>query len=263
MYDMTKQASTGQPASSGLVWLREIGNAVVDLIFPPSCVSCHRLGAWLCSDCLDEIEIIQPPVCYRCGMPLDGQGTTSTTRGANAWRTCIRCRDRESQLDGRYAYGFHAGPLRQAIHQFKYEGLRALAVPLGQLMAQGWTTLHPTDDDTDVIVPVPLHRSRQRKRGYNQAALLARQLGTEIHRPVVENVLIRVKATAPQVDLNAEERQANVSNAFKTTNSSLTGKRVLLVDDVCTTGSTLEAASIALRDAQASSVWAYTLARAR
>jgi ComF family protein len=263
MVDMTKQASTGQLTLSRLAWFREIGNAVVDLFFPPSCVSCHRLGAWLCKDCLDEIEVIQPPVCFRCGLPLEGQKATAISRSTEAQHVCPRCRGRQSQLDGLYAYGFHAGPLRQAIHQLKYEGLRALATPLGRLMAQGWPRVQASNADIDVIVPVPLHRSRQRKRGYNQSALLARQLGSEIRRPVLENVLIRVKATTPQVDLNAEERQANVRNAFQTTDSSLAGKHVLLVDDVCTTGSTLEAAGHALRAAQASSVWAYTLARAR
>jgi ComF family protein len=260
---MTNQASAGQPSSSGLVWLREIGNSVVDLLFPPCCVNCHQFGAWLCARCQGEIEAIQLPVCYRCGQPLDGQGTSPPMPALDASLSCKRCRDKKSQLDGLCAYGFHAGPLREAIHQLKYEGLRVLAVPLGKMMGQGWAALRPRDHDIDVVVPVPLHPTRQRQRGYNQAALLARQLGAEIGRPVVENILVRVKATTPQVDLNAEERQANVRNAFKTLDSSLTAKRVLLVDDVCTTGSTLEAACSALRDANASSVWAFTLARAR
>jgi ComF family protein len=177
--------------------------------------------------------------------------------------TCPRCRNSTPQLDGLCAYGFHAGPLREAIHELKYEGLRALASPLGKLMGQGWTRLKPQNHDIDVIVPVPLHASRLRERGYNQSALLARELGAEIDRRVVEDVLVRIKATVPQVDLNARERQENVRNAFQARNSSFAGRRVLLVDDVCTTGSTLEAACSALRDANALSVWAYTLARAR
>jgi ComF family protein len=263
MYDMTNPASTGQPSSSGLVWLKEIGSTVVDLLFPPRCVNCHRLGAWLCARCQDEIEMIQPPICYRCGVPLEGWETISSIPSGDASLTCARCQEGKSQLDGLRAYGFHAGPLRQAIHQLKYEDLRALASPLGKLMAVGWAALRPQNHNIDVIVPVPLHASRQRQRGYNQAALLARELGAEIHHPVVENVLVRVKATAPQVDLNAAERQENVRDAFKAVNSGLAGKRVLLVDDVCTTGSTLEAACNALRHANALSVWAYTLARAR
>jgi ComF family protein len=257
---MTDQASAGQPSSSGLVWLKAIGSSIVDLLFPPRCVNCHRLGAWLCTNCQDEIEVIQPPVCHRCGIPLAGLRIAPSP---NMLPTCVRCREKESLLDSLCACAFHAEPLRLAIHQFKYEDLRALAAPLGKLMAQRWAVLRPRDHDIDVIVPVPLHVTRQRERGYNQAVLLARELGAEIHRPVIENVLVRVKATAPQVDLNAEERQTNVRNAFKTVNDNLAGKRVLLVDDVCTTGATLEAACSALRDGNALSVWAYTLARAR
>jgi ComF family protein len=130
-------------------------------------------------------------------------------------------------------------------------------------MAQGWAALQPQDPTIDVIVPVPLHSSRQRDRGYNQAALLAREVGIHLDLPVAENVLTRIKDTAPQIDLNAEERQANVHDAFQMVNTSLAEKRVLLIDDVCTTGSTLEAACRALRDGGVSFVWAYTLARAR
>jgi competence protein ComFC len=260
---MTNSASAGQSLSSGLVWLKGIGNTVVDLLFPPRCVYCHRLGAWLCTHCLDEIEAIRPPVCYRCGTPLDGQETPSPSPAGDASLTCVRCRNKASQLAGFFAYGFHAGPLRQAIHELKYEDLRALASPLGKLMGQGWTRLRPQNHDVDVVVPVPLHPTRLRRRGYNQAALLARELGAEIDRPVEENVLKRIKATAPQVDLNARERQENVRNAFEAVDASLAGKRVLLVDDVRTTGSTLESASSALLRANVSSVWAYTLARAR
>jgi ComF family protein len=260
---MTVQASTGRASSSSLVWLKKIGNAVVDLLFPPRCVTCHRLGAWLCAGCLDELEVIQPPICHQCGAPRGArEGTSRLTVGA-ALLSCDRCRGQTSQLDGRRAYAFHAGPLREAIHQLKYEDLRALAVPLGRLMAQGWDRLKPPDGNVDVVVPIPLHPIRQRKRGYNQAALLARELGTALGLAVVENALIRIKATAPQVELDAAARRANVRNAFQTIDTRLAGKRVLLVDDVCTTGSTLEAAGRALRDGKASFVWAYTLARAR
>jgi ComF family protein len=260
---MSNQASVGQPSPSGLVWLKEIGNAVVDLLFPPRCVTCHRLGAWLCTNCQDQIEIIWLPVCYRCGLPLEEAPSPSSGLSQKARYTCDRCQDKNSPLDGLCACAFHAGPLRQAIHQLKYEDVRALAAPLGRLMSQRWAALQPEDHDIDVIVPVPLHPTRQRKRGYNQAALLARELGAEFRLPVVENVLVRIKATAPQVDLGAKERQANVRDAFQVVNSNLAGKQVLLVDDVCTTGATLEAAGSALRDGNASSIWAYTLARAR
>lgn len=257
---MTIQTSTGfvQSAPRGAAWLDRAKTAIIDLLFPPHCVACHRPSAWLCSDCLQAIEAIQPPVCQRCGLFL---GDLQTADSSNS--ICKRCQRAPLQLDGLLAYAFHSGPLRQAIHQFKYEDLRSLAGLLGQLMAEGWMALAPRDLQPDVIVPVPLHPSRQKQRGYNQAALLAKELGSCLQRPVVDEVLVRIKATAPQVDLDAHERRVNVRNAFRCTDASLSGKHVLLIDDVCTTGSTLESACVALRETGTLSVWAYTLARAR
>ncbi len=130
-------------------------------------------------------------------------------------------------------------------------------------MAQGWMTLPPASVVPDAIVPVPLHASRERERGYNQAALLAHELGSRVSLPVVEGVLVRTRETIPQVGLDATERRANVLHAFNCSSTGLAGRRILLVDDVCTSGATLEAASDALREGGASSVWAYTLARAK
>lgn len=252
-----------------LAWLKGLGLAIVDLLFPPRCVACHRLGAWLCAKCLAEIDTIRPPVCQRCGLPLNEHyasppaGSPSIGESLGGALICDRCERQPSPLDGIRACAFHDGALRKAIHQFKYQDLRSLAGPLGKLMSQSWAEFFPTNHDIDVITPVPLHAARQRERGYNQAALLARKLGYDIQRPVVEDTLVRAKPTLPQINLTAQERRNNVRGAFQTVNSSLAGKRVLLVDDVYTTGSTLEAACQALRANDAASVWAYTLARAR
>lgn len=257
---MTIQTSSGftQTATAGAAWLDRAKTAIIDLLFPPYCVACHRPSAWLCDDCLLAIEAIQPPVCSRCGLPLGEPQTAGSSVSI-----CKRCQRTPLRLDRLLAYAFHSGPLRQAIHQFKYEDLRSLAGPLGELMLQGWAALASRDFLPDLIIPVPLHPSRQRQRGYNQAALLAQELGSGLRRPVVTEVLVRIKATAPQVDLDAKERRANVHNAFRCRDASLSGKRVLLIDDVCTTGSTLESACLALRETGTASVWAYTLARAR
>jgi ComF family protein len=175
---------------------------------------------------------------------------------------CAECQDVASSIDGIRAYAFHREQLREAIHQFKYEGLTALAPPLGALMTEGWESLAPEGVQIEVIVPVPLHPTRLRKRGYNQAALLAQELGRALERPVIEDVLARTKATVPQVGLSSRDRQANVEGAFTCADNRLAGNLVLLIDDVYTTGSTLEAAALALREGGAASVWAYTLARA-
>jgi ComF family protein len=255
--------SASRPAPAAFAWLQELGNAAVDLLFPPCCVSCQRLGAWLCTRCVKEIEVIHPPVCPVCGLPMEKRVPAEPSEIQAESPPCCRCQQQQPQLDGFRAYAFHSGPLREAIHQFKYEDLRSLAGPLGALMAAGWATLGSNLYDPDVIVPVPLHVSRQRQRGYNQAGLLARELGRHLHQPVFEKALVRARATAPQVGLSAKERRANVHDAFRCVSDSIAGRRVLLIDDVFTTGSTLEAACRALRDRGASSVWGYTLARAR
>jgi ComF family protein len=206
------------------------------------------MGSLLCAKCRAEFELIEPPLCPHCGRPR--------TNG----RLCPLCQRAPLRIDGIRSVAYFDGTLRETIHCFKYSNLQALAIPLGELMGHYWER-HPLP--TEVIVPVPLHQHRLRERGYNQAALLARELGKNIGLPVSENSLVRVRATRPQVDLNAQERKDNVSDAFRCSDLELKGKRVLLIDDVCTTGATLEACSIALLQAGALSVWALTLARAR
>ena len=251
---MTSQPGLAKATTPGMAWIDRLKNAALDLLFPPHCAVCQCFGAWLCADCLGEIEAIEPPVCQYCGVPLDDGGRTAV---------CGRCQDSPIQLDGIRSYAIHSGPLRKAIHQFKYEDLRALAGLLGQLMADGWYALAPPDLVLDAIVPVPLHRKRERQRGYNQAALLARELGAGLQLPVIEDAVVRSRATAPQVDLNAKERHANVGDACVCRDRGLAGKRVLLVDDVCTSGATLESVCLALRGVGVTSVWACTLTRAR
>lgn len=255
---MTIETGLARAGPSGLTWLKRWIDAGIDLLFPPRCVACHSLGTWLCTECMKSIEVIQPPLCRRCGLPLE-----ASRPGGPLPLRCNRCRQLPQEWEGLLAYAFHAGALKEAIHQFKYEDLRCLAPLLAGLMAEGWKILAPDGWQAEAIVPIPLHPSRQRQRGYNQAALLARELGIHLHCSVAENVLIRVRATPPQVGLGAEARRANVSGAFRCLDGCLRGKNVLLVDDVCTTGSTLESACLALKKAGAASVLAYTLARAR
>jgi len=150
------------------------------------------------------------------------------------------------------------GPLRTAIHAFKYGGLRALSAILGEILYDCWET-EPWP--VDAIVPVPLHSARLRQRGYNQSALLARELARYTGLPVVDRALLRVHPTLPQVDLDAAQRAANVQGAFRCQDASLSGKRILLLDDVRTTGATLRACAQALSDGGIAGVWALTLAQ--
>ncbi|MBN1221024.1 MAG: ComF family protein [Anaerolineae bacterium] len=146
------------------------------------------------------------------------------------------------------------------IHFLKYRNHRATASILGHILVD---TYRAYGLEVDVIVPVPLHPSRFRERGYNQSELLARQMAIILDLPVDTKTLQRVRKTKSQMELGVSERRRNVLNAFVGNSQQLAGQRVLLIDDVCTTGSTLDACAAALKDSGAISVWGLTLARAR
>jgi ComF family protein len=156
--------------------------------------------------------------------------------------------------------GYLEGTLQAAIHRFKYSNVRPLAVPLGRLASE---YLVQNRLPAKIIVPVPLHSRRLRDRGYNQSELLAEQIGSAMGMRVVADVLLRVRSTIPQVGLSADQRRKNVNGAFWCASTSLKGQDVLLVDDVCTTGATLEACSVALQETGAGQVWGLVLARER
>ncbi len=226
-----------QPAWQGLL----------DLLFPPRCVGCGQWGSLFCARCQEATPPIPSPVCDRCGRPTVHSGT------------CSLCHRAPPPLSGIRSAAVFDGPLRRAIHHLKYRGRSALAQPLGMIMARAW----PGDAiHGDCLIPVPLHPSRERQRGYNQARLLAEVLGRQIGLPVVKGAVRRVRATRPQVHLDARARQENVIGAFSEGDVPMRGRRPVLIDDVCTTSATLSACAHVLWQAGATEVWAYTLARA-
>jgi len=187
-----------------------------------------------------------PPLCPRCGKPqLSGI-------------LCPNCVGWQAEIEGvRSPFRFD-GVIRQAIHQLKYRNLRALTPPLAKLL-KDYLTTNPIPGE--VLVPVPLHQKRLKERGYNQSQLLARELGKFITLPVVDDCLIRQRYATPQARTpSVEERQSNVANAFICRDQRLQAKQVLLVDDVTTSGATLNACASALRTAGATSVWGLVLA---
>ena len=149
--------------------------------------------------------------------------------------------------------------MRDAIHQLKYRNLRTLAAPLAQLLSK-YLILHPIPGD--VLVPVPLHPKRLKGRGYNQSALLASELSKLTNLPIMEDCLIRQQHTSAQAKTaTVDERRSNVSEAFTCLNDSLRDRKVILIDDVATSGATLDACAQALKTAGAASVWGLTMAR--
>jgi competence protein ComFC len=218
----------------------------LDLFFPQWCINCGREGDYICDTCRQFLPVITPPVCPGCGRP-QSQAVL-----------CSRCKEEPLEIDGiRSPYVFE-GVIRQAIHELKYRNLRALAPRLTGLLHD---YLGKNRVPGDVLVPVPLHRKRLRERGYNQSALIAEELGRLIGLPVVTDCLVRHNYTPPQArSAGVGERHRNVAGAFTCRDGRLSGKQVLLVDDVSTSGATLNACAGALKAGGAAGVWGLTIA---
>ena len=225
--------------------LEQLRTAVLDLLFPLHCLGCGSEGSLICASCSRSLARISVPFCLRCGTPLK-EGVL-----------CPTCISFPLAIDGIRSVFLYEGIVRQAVHQFKYRRLKAMAAPLGQLMAD-YLGAHPLP--CGVLTPVPLHPKRLRERGYNQASLLASEIGKHTRVPVVEATLVRQRDTISQArTASAAERRGNVRDAFAC-RQELAGERVLLIDDVSTTGATLDACAVALKDAGAASVWGLTVA---
>ena len=233
---------------------RTVADALLAVLLAPTCAACHRphdrptRGA-VCPWCWASILPLTPPFCDTCGDPLPSWRPISI-----AERCCPRCRRRPGAITRSRAVGAYEGSLRAIVHALKYDRRRSVAAPLARMMrAHGREVL----SGADLVVPVPLFRSRRRARGFNQAADLARHIGL----PVV-HALGRLRNTPSQTDLPAARRHANVKNAFRAIRpNEVIGACVVLVDDVSTTGATVEACARALLDAGAREVRALTAAR--
>jgi ComF family protein len=228
--------------------LTDLLDGALSLLFPPRCETCGTLQEpVVCARCREEFVRIRAPFCLQCGLPFDPR--------AHALDHCADCRDDPPPFDAARAAGLFQGRLRTAIHGFKYDGARALAAPLAELMAETITLPFPVD----ALAPVPLHPDRERMRGYNQSRLLADELGARWNLPVTD-VMTRVRNIPPQMTLPADERRRNVRGAFAA--DAVAGRVLGLVDDVYTTGATLRECSRVLKRAGAARVCVLTVARA-
>ena len=236
---------------------RKIYASVFSLVFPDECRLCAKplrevSRIPVCRTCLLKPEplaaeyfCVQCRSPFRSSFPLDEQGL------------CGLCRRGVRGFDAAYSFGFYEDELRKLIHLFKYGRVQTLATPLGRLLSLAL----PRDQEFDVVVPMPLHWRKRWQRGFNQSALLAWEIGRRTNVPV-KNALRRVRPTATQAGLTNAKRRLNVSGAFRARKTSaLTGKRVLLVDDVMTTGATAASCARALKIAGARQVTLLTLAR--
>lgn len=240
--------------------------ALLDLIFPPFCPVCQqRLDEArrdpLCGVCWQRLERIAAPYCRVCGVPFPTLPWGGTDQQPPDAHLCGRCRRRRPPFSYARAAARYGDVARAAVHAFKFGGRRALASPLGDLLAEMGPRLPVAAPE--LLVPVPLHPQRERERGFNQSLLLARRLGRLWKVPVRADVLRRKLATLPQTELTAAERRSNVRNAFALRRPELVqGRHVVLVDDVFTTGSTVTACAVCLKAGGASTVGILTVARA-
>ena len=247
----------------------------LNLLFPPCCINCQSEESYLCQDCLSLIDISPNQYCPFCRRPkiVLGGGT------------CNFCK-RTKNLNGLYsAAPYQNFIIKKAIAQFKYEPyIKALSRPLSLLIIKHFQLLehpsvakgkeermlfeHPLENPSgsngtkEVLVPIPLAKKRLRQRGYNQSEEIAKELSSFLAIPLILNCLVKIKETASQVELSGSQREENVKGVFFCENpDTVRGKKIFLVDDVFTTGSTMEECALTLKRAGAKEVWGIVVAR--
>ncbi len=224
---------------------------LLELVYPTRCLVCQEVGAVVHPACRAKLSFLQEPFCHQCALPLRVEPCPSPL---------CQMPEADRYLTGLRSVLLHRGGGREAVLRLKYRGVASLAEWAGTESGQALHRFRLAEH-FDLVMPVPLHPDRLRKRGYNQAALVAVVLARRLGRPYREGLLMRRRATRSQVELNGQERAANMRDAFGWSGQPLAGQRVLLFDDVCTTGATLNECARAVRAAGAAEVWALTLTR--
>jgi len=221
---------------------------ILDLLFPKYCVGCKRLGSYLCPNCEKKLELIKVQNCPVCGHK-------SITGDTHKF-----CRKKYS-LDGSTSIFNYKFPIKEAVHQIKYRLIRDEIKTFTDLMLQN---LPNNFQKFDLIIPIPLHPKKLKERGFNQSEEIAKIISQNKNIPLLIKPLIRIKPTKPQFNLKSEERKINIKDAFSCNNpGEITNKRILLIDDVATTYSTLNEAAYILKKSGASFVWSLTLAHGK
>lgn len=247
------------------MWQQSI-NFALDLLFPKNCFSCGQEGFYICPGCIKKIEINRHTRCFVCGKRSPDN------------RTCQECKHKTSLTGVLAASSWDNQTLRQLIYEYKYRFIKDLAKPLSQIMITRLKTdrLITCGADKLIFTPVPLHRQRLQWRGFNQAELLAKELGNYFEAPVTQ-LLERSRNTQPQAEMKKQkERKNNIKEAFSLNKTFaplrakgaiinklplLEEKTVILVDDITTTGSTLEECAVALKPLKPKEIWGLVLAR--
>ena len=236
--------------------LRRTGEALLSLLYPPHCANCQcatAAGEHLCEECRGTARRITPPFCHTCSQPFDGK-----VRGAFV---CANCTGREFHFECAVAAYRSNNVVREFIHRFKYDRHFYLRHPLAEWLGDALEDERITVRPFDFLVPVPLHSARERDREFNQADVLAALLAERAKVPVLR-CLERTRYTTTQTKLDREERMENLRGAFRVRQTpAVLNRHLLIVDDVLTTGSTVDECARVLRLAGAASVRVVTVAR--
>ncbi|MBI4698122.1 MAG: ComF family protein [Nitrospirae bacterium] len=225
-------------------------NSFLNILFPEICPVCTKpvkdhKTAPICIDCWKTLSPYGGPMCQRCGKPLASEVST----------ICGECMKDEPAFIYARGFGLYEGALKKAINLLKFYGIKRLSKPLSDIIA---SVKMP---QVEAVVPVPLHEKRLRQREFNQSALLAKYLAKKAGTSFMSDCLVKIKDTRPQVGLNADERRRNVKGAFTVKDKGpVAGKKVLLIDDVVTTGATVRECSRVLKKAGAEKIYVSSLA---
>ena len=218
---------------------------LIDWLYPPICAGCGKGGIRWCQECLNKTILLDSmSLCHICSRPVHNTGI------------CQICINHKPDYDMLRSWGVYQGPLRNAMHRLKYERDIALGDTFAIFLIQIYNVYRWP---VDIVVPVPLSKKRFNERGYNQSAYIALPVSLGINKPLSFRALNRIKETHPQFDLSPAERWQNVNGAFFSNKKILKGKNVLLIDDISTTGSTINACAKSMKDAGALTVHALTV----
>ncbi len=233
----------------------KILNCAIDVILPPACPVCGQPKHYyngrridICRSCQDAVSYVKEPVCLKCGKPVK----------SDEQEFCTDCSRHEHSYDQAAAVYEYSSAVKNSIYRFKYHNKREYADVYAKEMMKACGHMIKMWNP-DAIIPVPVHSSRLRSRGYNQAQLIAVQLGRLSGIPVDDVSLLRVKKTAPMKELGNSERIKNLQNAFQVNGKVVIYSKVLIVDDIYTTGATFDACAKALKDAGVQRVYGISL----
>lgn len=235
--------------------LKTVKTGLLDLLFPKTCFDCGVEGEFLCLSCERALHYV-PPLCFGCGK------LTPATERVTAGRTCDSCQPQSNIYAFLSPLRYGDGLTRDMIHSLKYNRVHELSRDLGRVLGKYCKAFRIEFPPHTVVVPIPLYAKRARMRGFNQSELIAGHFQTYFPEISLESaVLKRIKNTRSQIELSREERAENIAESFAIENAEkIRGRDIVLLDDVKTTGATLEEAARVLKEAGAKKIWAVTVA---